>query len=516
MPLDPLPGQLVVYTRTQSRDLILRDWGFRNPSAVLTAGGEPYLKASVYADAAVPIYSDAVQIAKNTSRSTMRGVALDNEAQALGTQRLSAVGAVGAMIIKASAGGVKIFAGDLLDVGAFTYQCLQTAVYQNGAPVPVQGQSTGPSSDQDPGTIGAWQVPRPGCAAQCTVATQADGSGLSGGHDAETDDQLRARLDYIAANPPASGNDSEIQNLAVRCPGLFIEQCFTYPCCLGPSSTCVSFTLSASLSGGNRIPNSAQIGLMQAWLQAPGNLPSDLTILVATVVTQPVPMVLRPDWASGSDGWIDAQPAPTYQSPDPQIATPTTGGAMSSTYFRVVNFPATPQVGQNLALFDAPNQTFHRKKILTVSADTTSGWDITVDTTNSVSDTSYVPVSGQYVSPWSDSLESLIPPVVAYFSSLGPGEQFSAFPDPGSRQRRNPTSPGVFPNVISARIYAGPATQPLAVQGQPPPAPIPTLTTTATLLDVTVQEPTLPHAATIGAPGVTAYLMTLGDSAAYP
>jgi hypothetical protein len=515
MPLDPLPGQLVVPTRSQSRDLILRDWGIRNPAAVLTTGGEPYLKASIFADAVVPLYANAVAIAKNTSRSTMTGVALDNEAQSLGTQRLGAVGASGSVTIGASSGGTKIFAGDLLTIGAFTYQCLQTAIYQDQAPVPIQGVSTGPATDQDPGTIGQWQIPRPGSAASCTVTTQTDGTGLDDGHDAETDDQLRQRLNYIAANPPASGNDAEIQELALRCPGLFLEQVFTYPAALGPSSTCVVFTLSATQSGGNRIPNSTQIGLMQAWLQAPGNLPADLTILVGTLVPQNVSVVLLPDWVAGVAGWIDAQPFPPYTSPDAQIAAPTTG-TTSPTYFRIINTVASPQVGQNLALYDAPNQTFRRKKVLTVASDGGGGYDVTVDTTNSISDTSYTPNVGQYVSPWSDSLDTLVPPVVAYMSTLGPGEQFSSFPDPGSRQHRNPVSPGSYPNVLSARILAGPSTQPFVPVGQTPPAPLPTLATTPALLDVTVQEPSLPFATSTGFPGVGSYMQVLGDLAAYP
>ena len=145
-----------------------------------------------------------------------------------------------------------------------------------------------------------------------------------------------------------------------------------------------------------------------------------------------------------------------------------------------------------------------------------SGWDITVDTTNSVSDTSYTPVAGQYVSPWSDSLDTLVPPVEAYMSVLGPGEQFASFADPGARQRRNPPSPASYPNVLSLRLLAGPTTAPFVAVGAVPPAPAPTLTTTPSLLDVGVQEPTLPYATTVGAPGVTVYLQVLADLAAYP
>ena len=522
MPVAPpaLPAALVLPTRDQVRDWWLRDYGLRNPGARIDPGTEPYIKASVYADAATPLYCNSQTIAANTSRQTMVGSALDDEAESLGTQRLPPVGASGAVAVTTSAGGVTIYQGDLFVIGSNTvYQCTQTAVYSDANPVPVLGVTTGPGTDQNAGTIGNWQIPRPGCAATATVTAAVDGTGLSGGHDQETDDQLRSRLNYMAANPPASGNDADIQGLASRCPGLSVEAVFTYPCCNGPGTTSVTFTLRASATGGNRIPNPAQVALMSAWLQGPGALPADLSILVFGPVAQPTPIVLEPDWASTSPGWTDSTPWPAFTAigTEPQIAAPTTGTA-SATYFRIINAAVAPSVGQTIAVFDQPNLTFREKKILsyTVDGGAGGGYDITVDTSDGVSDTSYTPVVGQFCCPWSDSLQTLVAPIVAYLATLGPGEQYASFLDPGARQKRNPPSPATWPSVVSQRIYAGPTNTPFTAYGQQPAPQAPSLATLGSLLDVGITEPVLPLVTNSGSPGINASLIVLSDLTGYP
>lgn len=525
MPLDTLPSQLIVPTRDQVAQWWLRDFALHNPGADTRPGSEPYAKAYTYADSAIPLYANCVTLSKNTSRQTMRGVALDNEALSLGTQRFPAVGATGAVIISANSGGTKIYAGDVIQIGANFYQCTATLTYQDQQQVPIQGITTGPGTNQNPGVIGQWQIPRPGLIANATVATQADGSGLTGGHDVENDNQLIQRLNFLSANPPASGNDAQIQALASKCPGLFIEQAFTIPCIQGPGSTTVLFTLRATQAGGNRIPNATQIALMQAWLQGPGQLPADLSITVSALIASATNVVLRPTWSPSTPGWQDVTPWPAFTSigSEPQVATPSSGGALSATYIRVINQATTPVAGQSFAVFDLVNLKFRKKKILTVVADSVSGWDLTIDTSSGgaalPSDQTYKPLVGQFVCPWSDSLDTVTPAVVAYFASLGPGEQVApaAQFDPGSRMRRIPRPPALYPNQVTQRILSGPPNPPFQALGAPAPAPVPTLATTPSLLDVTVTEPVLPYSTPVGSAGVSSNLLTLGSNfALYP
>ena len=591
MPLDQLPSTLVTPSRDQSVQKFLRDWLLRSPNSRADPGGEPYMKAQVYSDQAMPQFANAVLISRNTSRQTMVGAALDNEATSLGTARSPPVGATGSVQIGAVAGGVTIYQGDLAVIGSSIYQCTATALYAPGAPVPIAGVTTGVGTNQDPGTIGEWQNARPGCNPNFTVIAQADGSGLSDGADIESDDDLRQRLDELAANPPASGNDAEIIALASACPGLSIQQAFTFPCIQGPGTTCLVFTLRSSSAGGNRIPNAAQIALMAAWLQGPGQLPADPSITVGTLVAQPVGIVLRPTWATGAPSWMDGSPWPLFTAAgsEPQVGNfGGTVGANTSTQFRVLNAAIAPSVGQNVAVFDLPNLTFRRKQILSFSTPgaravttyatgaqvtataannityiftattggTTTGaaptwpttlggtvtdgtvtwtnagapfYDITVSTTNSVSDTSYIPLAttpqggGQYVCPWSDSLNTVVPAMTAYFSSFGPGEQVipSLQVDPGSRLRRFPRSPATYPSIINNRLTSGPTNAPFVPYGTTTPAQVPSLDNCASLDDVAVLDvgqagPSLPFATTVGSPGVSAYLIGLGDLACYP
>jgi hypothetical protein len=157
-----------------------------------------------------------------------------------------------------------------------------------------------------------------------------------------------------------------------------------------------------------------------------------------------------------------------------------------------------PQVAQTLALYNLGAGVFQRKKILTVTPVTAGrSWDLTFDTTNNASDL-YVPVPGQLVSPWSDSLNQLPGTVVTYMLGLGPGEQFATFPDPGVRGRREPESPVSWPSTLGNADLVG------AIKAAPP------------VSDVVLRLPSqLPYPTPVGVPGVSAYLFMLGDLAAF-
>jgi hypothetical protein len=82
--------------------------------------------------------------------------------------------------------------------------------------------------------------------------------------------------------------------------------------------------------------------------------------------------------------------------------------------------------------------------------------------------------------------------------TLGVGEQFASFPDPGGRQRRWPFSPEEWPNVVSNEglVTATKASGAIA--------------------DVEVLAPSTPYSTTVGTPGVSVYLLQLGDLAVFP
>lgn len=520
MPIEALPGKLVVPSRSQLLTKFLGWVLVRNAAADTRPGGQPYLDASVWADAASSVLALAVAIANSVSRATATGSRLDDWATRLGTQRQGAVGAAGAVLATIASSGATVVAGDMLThpPTQLRFQVTNTGVYQSSTPIPISGIDTGSATNLPAGTVLQWASTRPGVlAGQATVVSQADGSGLSGGVPEETDDQLRARLDYLALTPPASGNDAQYQATALTTPGVALGQCFTYPAVLNPGTVGVTFTLRPAQPGANRIPNATQLALVAAFLG--GVMPASDSVLMCSLVASPVTVVLKALWAIGASGWADGTTFPLYHaSPNLVSASANASGVLSPTAFRLSSSAMTevPQVGQSVGFLDLTNLVFRRKKIGAVTVISSTQYDITVDTSTGLSDTGYTPVSGQACCPWSDSLTSLVTPVVAYFDTLGPGEQYASFFDPGVRQRRTPVSPQFWPNMVTNRLLGG-AAVPVAASGpQQNQPPVPTLLTTPAIQDVVLVEPSVPFTTPVGTPGVSSNLLTLGNLVVFP
>lgn len=496
MPLPLLAGQLIVPGRNTERDRYRRNYSIRNPGAPTNEGTQVWVDASVMADATAPIYANCITIANGCSRQTRTGALLDDDAQALGTERQPAIGASGSVEVTTSVTGAHIEEGDEIVIAGYRFECAETGDYADGDDVPITGIDVGPGTNQPAGTIGTWSAPRPGLASNATVVAQQNGQGLTGGADVESDSQLRDRLDAIAANPPASGNDAQYQALLGMTPNVAVGQAFTYPDINGPGSIAITFTLRPSQPGATRIPNNTQLALAYSWLTY--QFPAADGIYMMYVAGSPVNVNLKVTWSQASSGWVDQQPWPPYVSgTQVQIdgTQPITPTSFSLTGFGTVLAPA---VGQSLAFFDLPNLTWRLKKILTVAI-SGSDYVITVDTSDGASDTSYTPYSGQIVCPWSDSLQDLVLPLVSYFDTLGPGELFSSaqFLDPGLRMKRSPPNPQVWPSTLSNRVTTN-------------------LFSIPSVQDVIVQDPAIPYACPVGSPGVWAWLLTLQNIAVFP
>ncbi len=498
MPLDRNPGRLVIPTRTTIKRNYLRDYRVRNPAADVGPNTQPDLDASTFADQQVVVYHDARVIARSTLLRHNRGKRLDEVAKERGLVRNDATGASGYVSVTTSLGGGQIVKGDVAidDLTNLRYQCLATALYKTGSQVPVVGVDTGPTTNQAAGIVLRWVSPRPGVSALCTVVQQADGSGLKGGAPPESDELLAARIIDLQSNPPASGNSAQYIKETRATPTLSVEAAWSIPAVLYPGTKGIIFTVVPETLGGSRIPNGAQISLVLGHLVS--QFPADDGIFVHNLSAQNVVVVLSVSWQPGAATWANVSPWPAY------VATSkvSVDGAVTptATSFRATTSIATttPQIGQSIAVYDAANRTFRPKRILTVStviAD--KSWDLTFDTSNNASDTTYTPAAGQPISPWSTALDDLVSPLLTYFESVGPGEVVSSFPDPGQRLRRFPFSPASWPSVLTSRML------------------VPILGTRS-VIDASIVEPTLPLATTVGTPGALAYLLQLSDIAVFP
>lgn len=495
MPIDLLPNEISTPTRDQVVASYKRDAALRNPNLSSTDALVD-ADARTFADGVMPLYARAITISNNVRRSRATGTALTRWSVMLGGGgRLAPTGAQG--FVEAgpatASGGATIFAGDeITPVGtaSMRFKCLLTDTYFAGEPVPIAGISTGPQTDLPAGTAMRWSVPRPGADPSANVLAQSDGAGLSGGHNEESDDELQDRLDFLEANPPASGNESEYISQIQRTPGVPVGAGFVYPDIVGPGSVGVIFTLRSSTPGGNRIPNPAQIALVLAWLT--GRFPASDAIYVGTLIGQPINVGLLVSWATTAATWTDATPWPAYAISMAQVSVVT-----SPTAFRLANCSPAPPVGATIGFYDAAAGVFRRKRILTAAFVSGTSYDVVCDTTSGASDTSFAPSVGHVCSPWSDSLNSIVPAVQSYFDALGPGEQAASFWDPGLRQRRSPQSPQSWPSIINNRI-----TQQVE--------------TLDTIQDSSLATPAVNTAPTVGSVGASAYLFKINSLGVFP
>ncbi len=432
---------LLLPRRNEIRDRWLRDYSIQNPDAEIGEGSEPWNRACAYADSEIINYANAATIARSISIRGARGDALREKLQEAGTDFLPATGASGFVKIAAASTGTTIVQDDEIKINGKRYAAVRTDLYADKAEVAIVGIDTGPGTDQPPGTSGKWSHPRPGCSPNATVAAQADGSGLTGGHDAETDEEAQERLIRRRAEPPASGNDADYQEWGAKCPGVPVEQIFTYPSIVAPGTMALCFTLRPTSEGGNRIPNALQIALMRAHMQDRFGVNDPLFVL--EIVPYPVIPVFRVKWTPGAAWWADTNLFPLYASGPVQISAVTSASAF------VVDSTQQPQVGQSIGVYDAANKKFRRKVIATVGG-SSGAWSLTFSTTG-VSDAAFTPAVGDAVSPWSDSLDALVPNIRKHFDGVGPGEQIDApdLFDPGLRQRRSPSPDIAFPDSIS-------------------------------------------------------------------
>jgi ADP-ribose pyrophosphatase YjhB (NUDIX family) len=494
---DELPGVIETLTRDQYRDLYREDYALFDPAAETGPGTQPYVDASLAADNSLILFNDAVTIGNGTNLDTSTGSWLLQIGQSEGVFKLPPAGGSGFVIASTSPGGATIYQNDQLVAAPSGLRFLVTAtgLYEDGAIVPIIGLDTGEATNLDAGTSMLFSNPRPGCDPDTTVFEQSAGEGLTGGRAAETDDDYRARIKLKRANPPASGNDAEYQRVVENIPSIGIQKAFTYPAVLGPGTTAFVFTLRPTTPGDGRIPNGAQIALALGTLT--GVEPADDGIFAATMQDEPLTIVYRVSWAKGAAGWANDPEWPVYSSPKVTVkASP----APTATAIRAVTAAAAiddPQVGQTIAVYDQPNRTFRNKRIDTVTVITPGQeWQLTFSTVNLASDTSYTPIAGQAVSPWSDSLNLLVTPTLVYVDGLGPGEMFATFLDPGLRQKRSPSNPDSYPSTITNKIIS-------------PILALPAIS------NASLAEPSIPFDTPVGTPGVEVFLFELADLAVY-
>ncbi len=494
MATDSLPGEMLLYTREQHLQNYLRDYRLIDPNAETGPGTQPYNDAATLADQLVVVGHNAQVIANGTTDEFSDGAWLERRGAELGVPWGEATGASGYVVASTSVGGGWIEEGTEIRHKAtrLRFACAVSDTYVDGDLVPVVGIDTGAETNLDPGEVMEWPSPPPGILPSATVFEAGDGTGLTGGHARQTPAEYREAIRERRANPGVDGNDAAYADAVRTTPGLAVQQVFRYPAIRGPGTTGIAFTLRPAHPGGSRRPNNAQLALVEARLKM--LFPADDGIFVCALLQHEVDIELKVAWAPTAAGFVDVAPWPPHAAGSVRVH----GSAVTATSFTLYSVEATPPapaVGQTIAFFSSATGRFVRKRIRSVSQSVVGGqtrWAITADTTANVSDTSYVPVAGQRVSPWSNSLNLVAASVVSQFDRLGPGEQVDFFYDAGRRQKRQPETSAEWPNQITNRLTA-------------PLFSIPAVS------DIDLVLPEVPYVTPVGTPGVESYLMSLGD-----
>lgn len=459
------------------------------------------------ADALVGQSLNARGIGRSIPLSEVAGIRLDQRlAEEALPPRFAEIGSSGFAIISASGGGGALTTDALAsepNSNASLRYVGSSGSFADGTAVAIEAVTTGPATNFPAGTIIQWSSPGSGLNINAVVQAP----GLTGGRLAESDEQVRLRIRDAKGDPAASGNAATYLKLAENsgAHGVPVQKAFGFVACNGGGTFGLAFLLTPGGPGSSRIPSSAQIAIVRAYiLTVPEDTtripPGDDLLLDTTIVAQPVSIVVDIRWGQSSANWKDASRWPLRRANGAGAIK--VSSSTDATHFSLSRDDANysgetqPAAGQTVCLYNLSAGTFARKRILSFTG--TGPWAITVDTTNNSSDTTYVPIVGQRASPWSESLDDIATPILDFFDTLGPGEQVAEADlfDPGNGKRRTPPTPETWPAAITNHIV----TSILDVQS---------------VANAIVQEG-LGTVATQGSPGSVAYLLTLGDVAAFP
>ena len=301
-----------------------------------------------------PLYANNQLVAKATTIRGSFGTRLDAIGAELGIPRKGATPASGSIQIAAEPGGGTIYEGDVVTYtpANITLVVMETSTYVNGDLVRVNTTSTGPTSNIDPGAVVQFQNQRPGIGLQAVVFQQPDGTGITGGSDAQSDYDYQNTLIAAQSDPAAAGNVAQLLRVVESTSDVPVLKGFCIPCFDGAGTTCIAFLVRPDPLTGSCIPNDTHIASVQQNVETSFN--GDDGYTVAFILPQTVVVAAHITWRSTVATWTDTGPWPPAVSGSPVAVDPTV--AITTTSFRATTQVSTPdpQVGQTIASSTRP------------------------------------------------------------------------------------------------------------------------------------------------------------------
>lgn len=372
--------------------------------------------------------------------------ALSRHAAVLKLQKRSASGSVGFIVFDATAASSIPLYKQLTDEFGQSYRVTVGGPYGDGDPIPVEAISGGKSTNLPEGATLKWYGTSPPYSAP--VALVATG-GLVNGSDAETNEELRARIFAFFQNPPASGNASHIAKILLESTSR-VQAAFVYPALQGAGTMHGAVTASPTATNKSRVvAPSIMASLVEPYVL--GQLPEHVAVTTTTVndvnadiaigLTLPEAQTASPPGPGG--GWIDGTPWPapdnlaSYRAP---VASVT-----SSTSFSVTASTAPIAGVTRIAWLSPSDWKLYRAKVTSVGAPSSGAYPITVD----------APFTGLTVGCliWPDcqNAQTYVDTVLAAYATMGPGEKTS---NAGTLARgfRHPRSIAAYPYTLGAHF----------------------------------------------------------------
>lgn len=395
------------------------------PNPAVQPGTLPYIEATALANVALGLYYNCAILADASSELTATGTDLDAIRQAMGLPELLPAPASGTLVV----GTVGSTPVSFVDGTQFTLpNGLRGKV--NGNQYVTNGQSlnvimidTGTASNALAGTMVKWVSPPVNAAATATVGID----GLTGGTDAETDDQKRSRIIARRQNVPGGGNWAFVQSTATAV-SAGIQSAFVYPTLGGPSTLkcalCKAMTLSGTVDYSRQV-SATLVSLVTDALRQ--NMPDSIKIVVQSVADEYTDVALQLSIPSsgtiggGGNGWIDSVQFPTLVNADNGFVTVT----HITSYVHITisaQQSLTPIAGQTIMWWDHSGKTFLNSHIVSFSG-SAGAWDLILDTplrgaSNNVT-------VGDFISPACVFANDYAQTLLTSFNTMGPGENTS-------------------------------------------------------------------------------------------
>jgi uncharacterized phage protein gp47/JayE len=169
-------------------------------------------------------------------------------------------------VLGAGANGTELPMGTQLrrSDGALFVTTSDATVADLAVTAPVAASVAGRAGDTDAGATLTLVSPITGIGSTFTVVGAGDGSGLSGGTDLETDDELRARIIERRRKPPQGAATPDYEERAATVPGVDIGNIWVYKRWMGAGTVGLTFVMS-----DRSIPTDDEVAAVQTALDDP-------------------------------------------------------------------------------------------------------------------------------------------------------------------------------------------------------------------------------------------------------